>query len=134
VAITDVLRAPDRFELLALDPRTIPDGEFHGWRVLGWAAVTDPGEQARLVGELERAVAAAEGGYMCFDPRHGVRAARGGRAVDLVICFECGLIEAYLDGQRLPGYIETARLAEPVLDAAALRAAGVPLAGKAGPN
>jgi hypothetical protein len=38
---------------------------------------------------------------LCFRPRHGVRAKSGGRAVELVICFECSWVKVYVDGKEV---------------------------------
>jgi hypothetical protein len=44
----------------------------------------------------------------CFDPRHGIRATSGETVADLVICFECLQIEAYVNDKHLQGALTSA--------------------------
>lgn len=63
----------------------------------------------------------------CFNPRHAIRAALGGRTVELVICFECVKTRVFLDGIEDREWMPHGREPEPFFNAA-LKAAGVPLA------
>ena len=38
--------------------------------------------------------------WMCFDPRHGLRAVFGSRVIDFLICFDCGSLYIY-DGDSI---------------------------------
>ena len=69
----------------------------------------------------------------CFMPRHVVRVAKGGKTVDLVICFQCDNYRVYRVG-RDAGSTGGGRISsagQPVLDKI-LRDAGIPLAPKLG--
>jgi hypothetical protein len=37
----------------------------------------------------------------CFNPRHAIHAQNGEHRVDLLICFECGQIESWVDGGKM---------------------------------
>jgi len=114
------LEAPDSFYLYSLHPvpadfrrqtfgfssgntNETPKIEmFHGFEVLGRAEIVDTNERKELVEALKNGV--AEGKKLeplaCFDPRHGIRAVKGGTNVDLVICFECLTIMEVINTDR----------------------------------
>ncbi|MBX9579085.1 MAG: hypothetical protein K2X87_02155 [Gemmataceae bacterium] len=130
--VGELLAAADRTELLSLDPDAGPTrepGHFWSWRVLGTATVEQPDVRRRLLAALERGVAENTGWVRaCFTPRHGIRAARGGASVDLVVCFECAQVYIYRDC-KLSDSVRVSDSPEPVFDQV-LTAAGVPLAPK----
>jgi hypothetical protein len=111
VSVETVLASPDRLELLSLEPATSRlscakaddtsgDGAcFHGWQVLGRTTVAPRPSQRALVAALDAGIAGSDGGIaICFQPRHAIRAVRGKSTVDLLICFECLSMIAYVDG------------------------------------
>jgi hypothetical protein len=54
-----------------------------------------------VISALYRGIEEHNGGVSgCFNPRHGIRAVKGGRTVDVVICFECGYIHFWESGKR----------------------------------
>jgi len=121
-----VLDRPDSFQILALEPH--PTGEaqpgverFHGHGVLAKADVADPKARERIVDIVNRGVRKGGTQAKCFNPRHGVHAVQGGRAVDLVICYECSALEVVEDGH---GTTLGTGDVQPELDEA-FRAAGV---------
>jgi hypothetical protein len=120
-----VLAAPEALELFALLPfpsqgeEPLKPGEeaFHGYRILGRARVEDAGARAALLGLVRRGIDASDGAVaVCFLPRHGLRAERGGAAVDLVLCYECMQARVYGAGAE-PGEIATASTVEPEVSA-----------------
>lgn len=98
-----VLEAPDRFEILALSPEREQDtpsgppaGTFHGHRILGRAQLPAAGMREELVGLVYQGLRDSDGTVArCFNPRHGISATRGGRTVDLLICYECYLMRIH---------------------------------------
>jgi hypothetical protein len=131
--VRDVLVHADTLELLSLDPgrpgrpAAMPLNAFHGWTVLGRTTIQDATQRKAVVGALDRGVAEGAFAARCFDPRHGVRAMRGKTVVELVICFECRQIEAFVDGKEA-GSALTSPSPKAPLDRA-LREAKIPLAG-----
>ena len=124
--------AEGRFELLSLDPGLLTDKQrrrlrtklFHGYRVLGRVKIQKGPQRDRLLRTLHQAIANSQGNFVnCFDPRHAIRASVGAQTVDLVICFECSMIEVYSPDKAL---VNTNATAQPALDAA-LKHAGIPL-------
>jgi hypothetical protein len=99
-----ILEKAERIELFSLDPQEpdeVPKDGFHGWRVLGKTAVKQAGARKRLVEALAKGVSQYKGGpAKCFNPRHGIRATRGGKTADFVICFECYQARVVVEGQR----------------------------------
>ena len=92
----EVLSAPESFELMSLLPERgdhPPAGageDFHGYRVLGRAFVTDASEREELLDAFEPGVKESDGRVAkCFNPRHALRIRKGARTIDLAICFEC---------------------------------------------
>ena len=93
-----------------------PDAEkFHGYRILGEAAVDDPDTRARIVRLVYNGIDGnTTTSAACFDPRHGIRATHEGRSIDLVICFECLQLKLYDSGSEDgSGGMTTSRSPEP---------------------
>jgi hypothetical protein len=127
-AASRLLDEADAIELISLDPRERParPGEsFHGWKVLGRAAIGDGAEGRAIIAALKRAIGSAEEVAGCFEPRHGLRATKGGQSLDLVICFSCRWIESHFQGTS-----SSVRIADSPKSAfnKALREAGIKLA------
>ncbi len=107
--MTGCLRRPrpcldeaESIELISLDPReraATPAETFHGWKVLGRAVLRDVADLRTIVTSLKRGIREADKVSGCFEPRHGLRAKKGDRSVDLVICFSCGWIEVHSEGK-----------------------------------
>ena len=71
-----------RRERNPLDRDKPTDKEFlYHFPVLGRVSITDPE------------------GHLCFFPRHVLRVVKGGRTIDLVICFQCNSYRVYADGK-----------------------------------
>jgi len=103
------LREPERLEIFALEPlaldmRGIAEDaveQLHGHEILRRATVEDEGLRREILAQIERGIRDSDGRIAaCFDPRHGVRAERGGHTTELVICYECLAIHVYEDGER----------------------------------
>lgn len=128
-----VLDKGQKFILYSLHPRPMEvDPQelktkpvFHGYMVLGQTQVTAANTRKRLLDALYDVVGAGVPN-MCFNPRHGIRAIRGNKTVDLVICFECKQVEIYDEGGKRATTVAGSPL--PVFDKV-LTKAKVPLAG-----
>jgi hypothetical protein len=127
-----VLDNADRFEVLSLDPtrqKEKPKDDFHGWKVLGRTEVKDAETRKKVVAALYKGIADSDGKVAgCFNPRHGIRATHDGQTVELVICYECLSMQAYLGTERSSAL--TTPSPEKTFDQV-LRDAKVPLAPKA---
>ena len=122
--VRTALHGADRVELLSLEPtKDSSQSAFHGWKVLGSTVVTDP---STLAAALDKGMAEAYAIAGCWSPRHGIRINRGSSVMDLVICFHCQQIAAYVDGEAVAG-AATTKSPQRVLDAI-LKKAGVRLA------
>ena len=125
-----ILEGATHLELLSLDPEHDPPHRsrlFHGFRVLGRTPIGSPDDRRRLFFELNKGNAENAGmRASCFNPRHGLRAALHGRVADLVICFECRQVVAYV-GDRDAGGFTTSPSPQPFLDGL-LRRGGTTLA------
>ncbi len=118
----EVLETADDLELLALHPYPLDADEagatwFHDYKILGRASVPAEGRRALVkalyAGLNENNDTAAS----CFNPRHGLRATKGERTLDIVICFECLQVNAYgpVTGERHSGLLSESP--EPAFDA-----------------
>ena len=126
----EILERASLFELLSIghgpSPKK-PTEDFHGWPVIGKTTVKDQDTRNRLVAALEKAVGENKGDSMkCFNPRHGIRVAHGGKTADFVICFECYQVMVYVAGEKEQRFLITASPA-PVFNQT-LQNAKVPLA------
>lgn len=92
-----------------------PDKIFHRYEILGKMLVTDPKIKAQLIQSLYYGMEHRNGfAAACFNPRHGIRATKGKRTVDVVICFECSQIDFWESNQRQHTY--TSRTPQKVFD------------------
>jgi len=123
-----ILEQADHFELLSLNPdqqQKAAEGDFHGYRVLGTAVISDTETRKKLVSTFKKAVAENQGiAAACFNPRHGIRATRNEKRADFVICFECNQVRVFGEVQRT--FLITSS-AQPLFDSV-LRSNGVPRA------
>jgi hypothetical protein len=130
----EILEKASQFELLSIGhgPSTKkPAEDFHGWPVIGKTTVEDSNTRNRLVYALEKGVEENKGDSMkCFNPRHGIRGAHGGKTADFVICFECFQVVVYVTGEKEQRFLITASPA-PVFNQT-LQHAKVPLAREPG--
>ena len=130
-----VLDRATQFVVYSLEPSqseggNLPDG-FHGWKVLGKTVVKDAEARKQVVSALARGVEENDGSKPdCFEPRHGIRAVQDGKTLDLVICFQCLQVKAYVGEKADRGFL-TKGSPQPVFDKV-LKDAGVPLAKKQG--
>ena len=93
----ELTEAPEELVIYALDPLPVSAEEadpttpvFHGYRVLGSAVLSRNRDRHKLVDLLWKGIAADDGQRAaCFNPRHGIRAVKGQKWADWVICFEC---------------------------------------------
>lgn len=95
-----LLEKPDTLVLYELDPtrRKPADGAtFHGWSVVKQMDVPPP-QQKELTDALFTAMAEQKVGARCFIPHHGLRAMKGGKTVDLVLCFTCQWVVIHHEG------------------------------------
>src|SRR4029077_19756369 len=97
--------------------------DFHDYLILGSARGTSSEKIARIVTSVVQGVS-FQGSPMCFFPRQCVRATlRGGRQIDLVICYQCERIDVH--GARQYLQVHPGRSKEALDDV--LRSAGVDL-------
>lgn len=118
------LEGPSPVRLLSLDPyeRALDPAawesrgydslpSFHDYAVLGETTL-DEATRRRVVQALYDGIDASDGRVAaCFNPRHGLSAPApdgGAGTVDLVICFECLSLQAYVDGAHATNVLTTA--------------------------
>jgi hypothetical protein len=130
-----ILDKAPTFELYSLEPdedKKAADkpARLRGWKVLGKTTVKAPGEAGKdLRAALDKAIGKVEGAK-CFDPRHAIHVEHQGKAVDILICFECHWVYVYLDGKKeAAAKLTIDRAFQPLFDKV-LRDAKIPLAKK----
>jgi hypothetical protein len=125
-----ILEKGERFTLYSLAPEVTQElksgPDFEGYRIMGQTQVTNVRTRADLLVALYGGIGKGEV-EACFMPRHGIRAVRGNKTVDLVICFECEQIEIYSEHGPPGATINDSP--RPVFDRV-LRQARVPLSGR----
>lgn len=143
LTVIRALREPDSFEILALDPISrkerdatekpiAPEREFHGYEILGHAPLNDEVARGELVELVLRGVQESDGTVAaCFNPRHGIRAVKEGKVLDMLICYECLQIEIHfseLEEEKRRMGVLTSQSVEPdvtrIYSAAGLKIAG----------
>ncbi len=117
-----VLESCDRLTLYSLDPGPafrsdgMPfQGGFHDFPILGRVDIP-ANKRVELLAQLYNGLDVPNNFTLaaCFNPRHGVRAEKGNRYADLVICFSCSQMQVYTDKRK--GEQTTGIMSEPVAD------------------
>lgn len=104
VDAVEALRSASQVEIYSLEPWSRPDRTgreaFYGYEVLGRATL--PPETSRIaVAEFEAVAKAPDGiAVLCFDPRHALRVERNGDTYDFLLCYDCGAMEVYRNGEH----------------------------------
>ncbi len=107
-----VLEHADSFELLSLKPRGVADDDeswkkdprekFRWWGiVLGKIQIKSDADRSEMLAAVGRQINPKSPAFHCFNPRHAIHAVRGADSVDIVICFECGRIQTWLNNERI---------------------------------
>lgn len=106
LSVLRTLRGPESFEVLTLDPhevksrapkdaRIASEVDFHGFEILGHAPMIGP-PRRELVELVLRGIQEGRGGFDGpFEPRHGIRAVKEGRVLDVLVCYECRQVSIY---------------------------------------
>jgi hypothetical protein len=134
----ETLERADRLEFLAVqpypgvlpgEPPIEPGDDFHGYRILGRAHLTDPGERRALIEAVYRGFnGLLEPAAACFNPRHGLRARRGEQTVEILLCYECSTARIFSAAHESGAEAAAlAKVGEDVLDGL-LKAHGLPKA------
>lgn len=130
--VATILDAPDRLEILALEPyhgrrggaSDFDAGLFHGHQVLGSALLPDAETRRDLIKLVYQGLHDSHDmKARCFNPRHGISATRDGRTVELVICYECSQVDIHGPGAQ-EAQLDTSPKVEPEISRL-FRSAGV---------
>ena len=103
----DLLAKADQIELLSLDPRSPKDDEegLYGYVVLGRTTLKDD-DRKTAVEAVRRTYREGDPKvyFFCYEPRHCLRAKRGDRTVDFMICFACYRMRVHEAGREVKSY------------------------------
>lgn len=114
-----VLGRPERFEIFTVTPAPLSaedrakDGptRFHGYAIVGRAEVADVSTRERVVATVYEGIRSNDGSIAaCFNPRHGIRATREGKTVDLLICYECHQVQVHVPGENEQTLLTSAKV------------------------
>lgn len=100
-AYRSVVLAADSMEILWLNAEYERGTEaspehFRNYRIRSRATVAEAGQRASLGAAVIKSIEEYPfGSAMCFDPRHGLIARKGGVEIHLVICYECSAVYAF---------------------------------------
>jgi hypothetical protein len=94
------------FEFLSLSPvhpPANPDGEiFHGFESLGSIKIKNHNIGELMIDSLDKSVGKnLIENARCYWPRHGIRIDHHGDQIELIVCFECGPLTIYRNGQKV---------------------------------
>ena len=76
----------------------VSDQHFHQFPILKAVSSTDDRICREIVAAAVDGMRTRASGAKCFDPAHGVRISKGEQTMDLVICYECEMIEVWGEG------------------------------------
>lgn len=78
---------------------------FYGFGILGEATISDKETMQKLRASFYDGLAndGESQAASCFNPRHGLRAVKNGKALDLVVCFECGQENTFRNDKYVGG-------------------------------
>jgi hypothetical protein len=121
-----VFEQSDRFILYSIDSFRRPDLKttFHEYPIVGQVEIKDSKLRRDLIAHLYDGMAGFALAAGCFNPHHAIRAIKGNRTVDLVICFSCSGVDIYYG--KLKGHTNVAAIPRKFYDSV-LTDAGVPL-------
>jgi hypothetical protein len=92
--VQTVLENADTFTLFSINPE--PDFEhkakdtFQNHAIWGQVKIRSAATRKELIDALNKGIGASGGEEaLCFNPRHAIRAEKGDKTVELLICFEC---------------------------------------------
>jgi hypothetical protein len=103
--------------LFALDGAPAADGgpnRLEGYGIVRQVEVPEAARRAEILEAVQDAIRAGGDQAKCFNPRHAMRVTRGGKHVDLIICFECDNVRISTE-EQMRGISDDAM---PVLDRA----------------
>ena len=113
------------------EERGIPKGQelLYGDPILGRVAITDPALRREVVAAVKRDIRTGHPAQAkCMYTRHVLRVVKGGRTIDVAICFECHNYELHSNGGPHTGLTPAiGEESKPLLNKI-LTDAGVPLA------
>ena len=106
-----ILEGSPQLILFSVDPGEDFFGEtkqtFHKHEILGQTIIRNPTAKAALLASFYDGFVPPPDprglkqiGLGCFNPRHGLRATRDGKTVDLLICFGCMKFQGYLNDHQ----------------------------------
>lgn len=103
-----ILEQSKQLTLLSLEPQASfgrAKRPFHDHEVLGRLILSGQ-DKAALIASFYDGLAPARADISlgCFSPRHGLRAVKDGRALDLLICFSCRQFIASVNGKQVGYY------------------------------
>lgn len=101
---------PDQIILFSIDgmqsgevnpKRTLQAGQelLFDYPVLGKIEIGDPDLRRKVISAIKADIRSGANGSKCFWPRHVLRVVKGGKTIDLVICFECHNFELHKNGE-----------------------------------
>ena len=98
----NVFEQSDRFILYSIESRPTPNqaNTFHGYPIVGQTEIKDEKIKSDLVAHFYDGMAAESIAKGCFSPHHAIRAMKGQKTVDLVICFSCSGVHIYYGEER----------------------------------
>lgn len=105
--MNSVIQNAQTIELISLEPlsNSKSGSKFRGWHVLGSGTIRSPHELKAIRSFVAKNMYLENAYAYCFEPRHAIRAKFGGDSLDLVICFECREIHAWMNGARTAHYV-----------------------------
>jgi acyl-CoA thioesterase-1 len=94
--------AVDSMTLYSIKPEETSAGDaFYHYVVRNKVDVASPEDRAAIFTAIQQGIdqGYAHGAFGCFEPHHGVRLRRKGKAHDYVLCFECLNVDEFIDGK-----------------------------------
>lgn len=123
-SVIRVLREPESLEILTLDPlpieargpalRSVPaERQFNGFEIREHVPLKDRDERHDLVALVFKGILESDGSSKeGFSPSLGLRAVREGQVVDLLMCYDCQLIDVIASAKS--SRIRTSDVAAPI--------------------
>jgi TPR repeat protein len=105
--VIKALDSPSSITLYSIQPwggPDLPEWDFHGHHQNGHVELK-PKQAKQAIAALNDAISKGAAGLesVCLiNPRHALRLISSGNTYDILICYECGQLELYKNGQPLP--------------------------------
>lgn len=96
----NVFEHSDHLELIAIDSPPGESDNLFDYRIVSRHEIVGARQKAQLIAAFYNGVAEDSLDALCFNPHYAIRATKGRKIVDILVCFDCGGVEVHYGDKR----------------------------------